>query len=75
MYAENKEAAHMSGLKNPISQPILDTSFIIFSLISKEWTKQYIYMSRFMYLFKHIKISFLQTEAEPASETSCFVKN
>ena len=27
-----------------------------------------------MYLFKHIKISFLQTEAEPASETSCFVK-
>jgi len=28
-----------------------------------------------MYLFKHIKISFLQTEAELVSETSCFVKN
>jgi len=76
VYAENtKEAAHMSGLKNPISQRILDTSFIWFPLISQEWTKQYIYISCFMYLFKHFKISSLQTEAQPASETSCFVKN
>jgi hypothetical protein len=44
VYAENnKEAAHMSGLNNHISQPILDTSFIWFPLIGKEWTKQYIY--------------------------------
>jgi hypothetical protein len=54
--ANNKEAAHMSGLKNPISQPIRETSFIWFLLISKGWAKQYIYISCFMYLFKHIKI-------------------
>ena len=64
----------MSGLKNPIGQPILDTSFVWFLLISQEWAKQYIYFSCFMYLFRHIKISFLQTKAKPTSETSCFVR-
>jgi hypothetical protein len=71
----NNEASLMSGLKNPINQCILETSFIWFLQISKEWAKLYIDISCFMYLFKHIKIYFLQTEAEPAAETSCFVKN